>query len=442
MSSSTGILTREWRRFRDSYDPDAIVEGCRPAGSLVPVAFWVTVILVCRFVPALNRAVGLREILLPIAVTCLAGLASILSWALGRRNADALAALQLVENGFYSAALVSTAAYSQAPASHVICGFFALSCVYWGVAFSFTVMGLAPLVASLVPFLLGWEIDPISVVIMGIGILCYYTMGNITAYRRRHKTHALRSEDVLNRLETVMGSCRSGVVAEMEVKMASLAHRVHTCLHAVADDVKEMGAERGGPGKEGTVVPALENLRRAVSVLDDFLDGLRSGAQAPPSFHLPKIASGVETASPSDEERLEWGPLPDVWVGGQEGMIALSLQSLVDNALEAGAGHVRIDSEAQGGEVAMTISDDGPGLPAQVRNNLFRPYNTFGKSSGVGLGMYLAAQILRAAGGDLELVASSTRGTRFKVTLQEAEPFRAARLDSQRHLKRLELGDG
>jgi hypothetical protein len=56
--------------------------------------------------------------------------------------------------------------------------------------------------------------------------------------------------------------------------------------------------------------------------------------------------------------------------------------------------------------------------------------------------MYLAAQILRAAGGDLELVASSARGTRFKVTLQEAEPFRAARLDSQRYLKRLELGDG
>ena len=61
--------------------------------------FWISIILICRFVPAVNRSVGLDEIILPIAVTGLAGLASILSWALGSGNPNALAALQLVEEG-------------------------------------------------------------------------------------------------------------------------------------------------------------------------------------------------------------------------------------------------------------------------------------------------------------------------------------------------------
>ncbi|MCK9460051.1 MAG: HAMP domain-containing histidine kinase [Proteobacteria bacterium] len=355
---------------------------------------------------------------------------------------NVLGALQLVENTLYSAAFLSTAAYSLPPASYVFTGFFAFSCLYWGISFSFTLVGLAPLVGSFAFFLLGGEIDPICVTIYGIGLVFFFSMGSITRHRRSHKMHTLRSEDVLNRLETLVGSCRSGVVAEMEVKMASLAHRVRGSLHKAADGVVELGRwQNGKDDTSGAVSSAIGNLERTVSLIDDFLDGLRSGAQAPPSFHLPKIASNVETADPGDEDRLEWGPIPDVWVSGQESMIALSLQSLVDNAIEAGARRVRVDCEENDSEISLTIADDGPGLPAQVRNNLFRPYNTFGKSRGVGLGIYLASQIARAAGGGLELVTSGARGTKFKMLLPAVDRSYAAQLDPQREPQATEHDD-
>lgn len=435
-------MGREWKRFVDSFDADAIVDGCRPASAFVPVVVWIGAVLVFRFVPSVHNAIGLRNFVFPILVTFLAGLASVLSWRFGSPRMNVLGALQLVENTLYSAAFLSTAAYSLPPASYVFTGFFAFSCLYWGISFSFTLVGLAPLVGSFAFFLLGGEIDPICVTIYGIGLVFFFSMGSITRHRRSHKMHTLRSEDVLNRLETLVGSCRSGVVAEMEVKMASLAHRVRGSLHKAADGVVELGRwQNGKDDTSGAVSSAIGNLERTVSLIDDFLDGLRSGAQAPPSFHLPKIASNVETADPGDEDRLEWGPIPDVWVSGQESMIALSLQSLVDNAIEAGARRVRVDCEENDSEISLTIADDGPGLPAQVRNNLFRPYNTFGKSRGVGLGIYLASQIARAAGGGLELVTSGARGTKFKMLLPAVDRSYAAQLDPQREPQATEHDD-
>jgi signal transduction histidine kinase len=440
MPSINEFLSREWERFRDSFDADTVIESCRPAAAVIPVVFWVTANLTFKYVPSVNRLIGLQEIALPIAASVLAGSTSILSWAFGRRRRGLLAALQLMENGFYTAAFVSTAVWSRSPASYVICGLFALSCIYWGISFSFTIIGFSSLFIGSAPFLLVTGVDPIETMIVGIGFLFFFSMGNLTRHRRSHATHALRSEDVLNRLEMLVGSCRSGVVAEMGIKVATLAHRVRGCLHTAADDVREIGGAKGDPEARSAISSILVNLERSVLMLDDFLDGLRSGAETSPAFHLPKIAACVETSDPGDEERLVWGSLPDVWVSGQESMIALSLQSLIDNAIEAGARCVRLDTEKIGGEIVVTIADDGPGLPPKVRNNLFRPYNTFGKSRGVGLGIYLAAQILRAAGGDLELVASSARGTRFRATLPINEPFREERLDTQRRLQALKLG--
>ena len=70
----------------------------------------------------------------------------------------------------------------------------------------------------------------------------------------------------------------------------------------------------------------------------------------------------------------------------------------------------------------VTVSDEGPGVPDDIRDRLFEPFVTrpvpkAGKSLGVGLGLALAREVAQAHDGDLTLVDSSDRGTTLELHL-------------------------
>ncbi len=67
--------------------------------------------------------------------------------------------------------------------------------------------------------------------------------------------------------------------------------------------------------------------------------------------------------------------------------------------------------------VAVTIRDDGPGLPERARNNLFKPFSGSARAGGTGLGLPIAQELARAQGGGLELVKTGAEGTEFRVDL-------------------------
>jgi len=432
------LLARQWKHYRESFEVETVLAACRPVSVAVPVLFWIAAILVFRFVPEVNRVVGLKEIAAPIAITLAAGATAILSWLVGSRRPNVMAALQLVEVACFAAAVLSVAAASEPPVSYVVCGFFTVSCFYWGLIYSFSLVGVLPLASSVAFALARGGADPFCGVIVGIGFLFFFTVGRFTTHRRRHRAHVLRSEDVLSRIESMFGCCRSDVVTEMRTRAASLAHRVRNDLHNAAEGIRQRDWAVADSARGALV---LKDLERAVDALDAFLDDLHSRALNTPSFRLPMLASQVETADPDDDDRLEWSDVPDVWVSGQEGLVAQSLQSLLDNAMEAGAGRVRIDMDADPEKVVITIADDGPGLPEEVHNKLFSPYNTFGKQNGVGLGLFLAAQVFNSAGGGFELISTGPRGTRFKATLPLAVPPRDRRSGPLAHLPPSVVGD-
>jgi signal transduction histidine kinase len=61
--------------------------------------------------------------------------------------------------------------------------------------------------------------------------------------------------------------------------------------------------------------------------------------------------------------------------------------------------------------------DDGPGLPERAQANLFRPFTGSARSGGTGLGLAIARDRVRAHGGELALVATSGRGTHFRISI-------------------------
>ena len=68
-------------------------------------------------------------------------------------------------------------------------------------------------------------------------------------------------------------------------------------------------------------------------------------------------------------------------------------------------------------QIYVTISDNGPGIPASVRRTLFDPFVTAGKPNGTGLGLTLARRVAEEHGGSVGLEKSNREGTVFTLSL-------------------------
>lgn len=109
---------------------------------------------------------------------------------------------------------------------------------------------------------------------------------------------------------------------------------------------------------------------------------------------------------------------------GQLGRVLLNLMKNAREALETngngGRGPEVAVSAAVGEEsVTITVSDNGPGLPARARENLFVAFEGSARAGGTGLGLAIAREIAEAHGGRLLLV-DQPQGARFDIILPAA----------------------
>jgi signal transduction histidine kinase len=91
---------------------------------------------------------------------------------------------------------------------------------------------------------------------------------------------------------------------------------------------------------------------------------------------------------------------------------------------------VRITGRREGAVVVIELSDTGPGFPDRAREHLFEAFQTSARSGGTGLGLVIAAELIRAHGGDIKLV-EGTIGATFRLTI----PDRAVELDARRNAR-------
>ena len=107
--------------------------------------------------------------------------------------------------------------------------------------------------------------------------------------------------------------------------------------------------------------------------------------------------------------------------------IVTVLSNLVENAVEYGAGNktIRIRVHAVDDSAVIEVSGAGPALDDGVMARLFEPFNC-GRArrtdgmEGLGLGLYLASEIVRAHAGRIDVRNDSTKGPTFRVTMPRA----------------------
>lgn len=112
------------------------------------------------------------------------------------------------------------------------------------------------------------------------------------------------------------------------------------------------------------------------------------------------------------------------------------IHNLCRNAVQALLQDVGVERRAvlvtglrTGSVVAIAIDDNGPGMPAKARENLFAAFRGSVRSGGTGLGLAIARELVLAHGGTIALVEKATPGTLFRIEL----PDRPVPLDAFRH---------
>ena len=88
---------------------------------------------------------------------------------------------------------------------------------------------------------------------------------------------------------------------------------------------------------------------------------------------------------------------------------------------------IRITGRREGSVVVLEVSDTGPGVPEKARAHMFQAFQGSTRAGGAGLGLAIAAELVRAHGGEISLVPG-TIGATFRITI----PDSAVDLNSRR----------
>ncbi len=110
-------------------------------------------------------------------------------------------------------------------------------------------------------------------------------------------------------------------------------------------------------------------------------------------------------------------------VMADSGKIAWVLTNLLSNALryvKEGTGRISLGARRVGGSAQISVSDNGPGIPADHQTRIFQKFIQFdidGKAGGSGLGLAICREVIRASGGTIWVESEPGMGTTFVFTL-------------------------
>jgi signal transduction histidine kinase len=136
----------------------------------------------------------------------------------------------------------------------------------------------------------------------------------------------------------------------------------------------------------------------------------------------------LRSKAKSKSVRLSAEVEPDLpTVDGFGGELNQVWANLIANAIDAAGdgGSVEVSARHTGDAVVVQVVDDGPGIPAELRERIFEPFfTTKPAGDGVGLGLAIARRLIDQHEGELEIDSVPGR-TEFRVTLPAGDPAAA-----------------
>jgi signal transduction histidine kinase len=238
------------------------------------------------------------------------------------------------------------------------------------------------------------------------------TVRGTEARRRTERTHAELIAIVAHELRSPLTSVK-GFTATLLAKWERFT-----------DDQKRLMLE--------TVDADADRVSRLITELLDIsrIDSGRLELRRQPVDIVAAVRRHIEahTASGQPADRFVTRvrrPLPDLWADPDK--IDQVLANLLENAVRHGEGTVTIEvapapHRDQRTGTAVTVSDEGPGIPEESMSRVFTRFWRGSKRGGTGLGLYIVKGIVEAHSGDITVSRAAGGGARFRFTLPAGTP--------------------
>jgi signal transduction histidine kinase len=213
----------------------------------------------------------------------------------------------------------------------------------------------------------------------------------------------------------------------IESVLATIGHEIRNPLAAALANVECLREISEVPlsedDRKGTIDDTVIALRRIQDVMAA-VSALVKGA--PPVLEKVELWSVAERAVASvrpHEARVEIAGEQALLGWGNGALLEQVVVNLVQNALDATSAlerpHVLVRVYGSSGEARISVRDNGPGVPASLRQRIFEPFFTTKGERGTGLGLVLVRHAVSRMGGTLTL-GPTERGAVFRVRLRSA----------------------
>ena len=219
--------------------------------------------------------------------------------------------------------------------------------------------------------------------------------------------------------EQISGLKRVSAMGEMA---AAMAHQIRTPLSSALLYVSNLGSSKlDGERRNRFLNRAMGSLQHLEKLVEEMLLFARGGQLNTKPTSVSKLLG--DFASQQHQERLTLTITNELDEAIQANLsrdaFISALQNLVNNAHEAAATDLTIRIHAgisSDGEIAIQITDNGPGIPDTIKSRLFEPFVTT-RANGTGLGLAVVNAVVRAHQGRITAKDASPTGTSFTITL-------------------------
>ena len=230
--------------------------------------------------------------------------------------------------------------------------------------------------------------------------------------------------------DLVQANRELALAAKTSALGAITAHLMHGLRNPIAGLEAFLKEQRkdGSPAPEGEWSEATAAARRLTAMVNEVVN-LMHDEQAGVAFELSSrevletVAARVAACATRRQISVSvLGEASAKLTNHQAGLVSAILTNLAQNACEAlpaGSGTVALKARAPaGGPLEFTVEDNGPGLPAEIRDRPFEPRQS-SKAGGAGIGLAISRQLAAHLGGTLVLTATNSSGTAFSLLLPQ-----------------------
>ena len=297
---------------------------------------------------------------------------------------------------------------------------------------------------------------PLSLVVAGIGgwFLARRSLSPVVAMAERARKIGVENlnerlpvanpRDELGRLAGTFNELLARLEASVEQQrqfMADASHELRTPVNiarTAASVTLQQTTRSEGEYRETLAIVEQEAIRLS-RLVDDMFTLTRADAGSYPvrvtPMYLDEVIDDVVRASrvvaATRQVSIAVECIRPAPFTGDEDLIRRLLINVLDNAVRFShtGGSVRVALDRSGGEYAVSVSDEGPGIAPEVQSRIFERFYRVDAArtregvsdGGAGLGLALARWIANVHGGEIRLAASSRVGSTFVIALPVAE---------------------